>query len=289
MRLHLLTMLLAGLLAASALAAEDDEVVVGPITPDPQQQFQNFGMPNFDQMLYQNDGNPTTAEQRMRTRTELQLAEIDRVCRLSEAQKQKLQLAIRGDIQRFLSEAGVLRIRFDKLMKDQKANDPNAFNEVWQQMWQDMQPLQLRMMRGLTSTPESLLMKVLPQTLTTEQQREYRVVTAERERFRYESGIAVSLHQLEEAVALTEKQREELTKLLLAMPTPRQNGQYDMYVILIRLSAIPEKKVKPLFGADQWKSLDAHLAQYRNFRQSWVEAGILDPEDVPHPALQEEP
>jgi len=287
MRLTLLTTLLGCLLATAGFAAEDDEVVVGPITPNSQEQFQRFGMPNFDQMLYQNDGNPTLAEQRMRTRVELQLAELDRVCQLSEAQKKKLQLAVRGDIRRFLSEAAVLRNKFDKLMKDQKANDPNAFNAVWQQMWQDMQPLQLRMARGLTSAPTSLLMKVVPQTLTTEQQRQYQAVASERERFRYEASIAVSLHQLEEVVALTETQREELTKLLLALPAPRRTGQYDIYVILIRLSAFPPEKLEPLFGADQWKSFSAHLAQYRNLRKSWVEAGILDEEDFAQPAAEE--
>jgi hypothetical protein len=122
--------LLVVLFFSAGFAAEDDEVVVGPITPNPQEQFQQFGMPNFDQMLFQNDGNPTLGEQRMRARTELQLAELDQVCQLNDAQKQKLQLAVRGDMQRFMSDVAALRQRYEKLMKDQQANDPNAFNVV---------------------------------------------------------------------------------------------------------------------------------------------------------------
>jgi hypothetical protein len=278
--------LLVVLLVSASFAAEDDEVVVGPITPNPQEQLQQFGMPNFDQMLFQNDGNPTLGEQRMRARTELQLAELDQVCQLNDAQKQKLQLAVRGDMQRFMSDAAVLRLRYEKLMKDQQANDPNAFNVVWQQMWQELRPLQQRMAAGLTSAPTSLLIKVIPKTLTSEQQREYEAVAAERRRFRYEASIGVSLHQLEEAVALTEKQREELTTLLLAMPAPRHTGQYETYVILCRLEMMPNEKLEPLFTADQWKSLRLTLDQYRNVRQSWIEAGILDAEDFP-PATQE--
>src|SRR6187200_3138955 len=124
MRFKLLPLLLAGLLTVAGYAAEDDEVVVGPIAPAQPDQMQRFGMANFDQMLFQNDGNATLGEQRMRTRVELQLADLDRSCSLSDAQKQKVQLAIRGDIQRFLSEAAVLRLKFDKLAKNQKLNDP---------------------------------------------------------------------------------------------------------------------------------------------------------------------
>jgi hypothetical protein len=242
---------------------------------------------NFDQMLFQNDGNPTVGEQRMRNRAELQLAEVDRVCQLSDAQKQKLDLAVRGDMQRFLSDAALLRLKFDKLMKDQKGKDINGFNEVWQQMWQDLQPLHVRLNAGLTAAPTSLLMKVLPKTLTPEQQRAYDEVTGERRRFRYEASIGVALHELEEVVALSDSQREELTKLLLAMPTPRQFGPYEMYVVLIRMTALPSEKLEPLFDASQWKSLKKHLDQYRGVRQSWVQAGILDPEDFPEAATQE--
>jgi hypothetical protein len=267
-------------LAAACLAAEDDEVVVGPLTLDPQEQFQRFGQMNFDQMLYQNDGNATVGEQRLRARVDLQLAEIDRVCQLSDAQKAKLQLAIRGDLQRFFSEAALLRIKFDKLMKE-KGNDANGFNnEVWQQMWQDIQPLQMRMMRGLTEAQSSLLKKVLRKTLTSEQLREYDALIAERMRFRYEASIAVTLHNLEEVVALSGGQREALTRLLLEMTPPRQSGQYDMYLVLFRLGALPTEKLEPLFAPAQWKSLKAHIDQYRGVQVSWVEAGIIEQEDV---------
>ena len=51
MRLTLLTTLLGCLVATAGFTAEDDEVVVGPITVNPQDQIQRFGMANFDQML----------------------------------------------------------------------------------------------------------------------------------------------------------------------------------------------------------------------------------------------
>ena len=289
MQFKLVSLLLTCWLAAACYAVEDDEVVVGPITPNPQEQLQQFGQMNFDQMLFQNEGNPALGNQRMQARAELQLAELDRVCQLSEAQKAKLQLAIRGDIQRFLSEAGVLRLKFDKFMRDQKQNDPNAFNEVWQQMWQELQPLHIRLNAGLTAGPTSLLLKVLPKTLTTDQRREYEALIGERRRFHYEANIAVALHNLEDVIALSEAQRSAVTKLLLAMPAPRQSGQYDTYIILFRLGAIPPEKLEPLFAPAQWKQLKAHFDQYRGVRESWVAAGILEREDVDVPATQEAP
>lgn len=286
MRLHLFSLLLACLLAAACHAAEDDEVVVGPVAPEQPNQMQRFGFPNFDQMLFQNDGNATLGEQRIRARVELQLADLDRVCQLSDAQKQKLQLAVRGDMQRFLSEAALLRRNFDALMKEQ-GNDPNAFNQVWQQVAQDMQPLRQRLMQGLTTAPTSLLMKMLPNTLTPQQQRDYEAVTSERQRFRYEAAIAASLHQLEEIVSITETQREALTKLLLAMPAPRRFSHYDPFVVLCRLAIMPRNKLEPLFAPEQWKTISVHLDQYRSHREAWLEAGLVEPGDFPEPAAEE--
>ncbi|MDB5339198.1 MAG: hypothetical protein JWN70_4817, partial [Planctomycetaceae bacterium] len=80
--------------AAFTGAVEDDMVVDGPITPNPQRDMiRHFGIENFDQMLFQNDGNAAIGEQRMQVRTELKLAELDHVCQLSDEQKRKLQLA----------------------------------------------------------------------------------------------------------------------------------------------------------------------------------------------------
>lgn len=282
---HNLALLIGWLLAATAAvssgtaASEDDEIVVGPIAANAETQLQQFGFPNFDQLLFQDGGNAKQSETRMQNRIELQLAEIDRVCQLSEPQKQKLQLAARGDRQRLLSEAAMLRLKFEKLMKGQKGNDPNAFNEVWQQMHEELQPLQMRMARGLTFDPKSLFMKVLPKTLTAEQQKAYDAVASERLRFRYEASVASSLHQLDDVVVINEKQREGLTTVLLAMPPPKQSGQYNVYVIWMRLGMVPEEKLKPLFNADQWKTLKAHLDQFKNIRQGWIDAGIIDAED----------
>ncbi len=283
---------LASVLLISAVGvclAEDDVVVDGPILPNmQQQQMMRIGVGNFDQMLFQNDGNATNREEQVLTRIELQIAEVDKVCQLSDEQKQKLQLAARGDLQRLLSEAAPLRLKFNKLVKDGMLEGPNAMEE-YQRLHQELQPLQLRFNRGLTDGPTSLFMKVLPRTLTAEQQAKYDVVTTERRRFRYQAIIAVCLVNLEDIVFLSESQRDTITTLLLAMPPPRHMGQYDTYVIFARIGAIPTEKLEPLFSPRQWRALTAQLNQYRLTANSLFVSGLLEAEDLAPPVLTEMP
>ncbi|MDB5335401.1 MAG: hypothetical protein JWN70_1020, partial [Planctomycetaceae bacterium] len=190
---------------------------------------------------------------------------------------------------RFLSQADVIRVKFDKFVIAQKQNGGNAFNEAYQQMWQEIQPLQLRMNMGLSEGSDSMFMKVLPQTLTKEQKEKYAAVAAERQRFRYEANIASCLHTLEDVVFLSESQREEITKLLLAMPAPRHAGQYEMQVVNCRLGMIPAEKLESLFKPDQWKKFKPRFDQYRNVRQVYIQNGLLDPEDFAEPVAVEKP
>jgi hypothetical protein len=206
-----------------------------------------IGVGTFDQMVFQHDGNASNVEQRILTRAELQLAELDHVCQLTDQQKRKLQLAIQGDIQRLLSEAAPLRLKFNSLVKEGMLAGPNAM-EIYQNLHLELRPLQTRVQMGLTDGPEALFTKVLSRTLTPEQQSLYARTINERRRFRYEASIAVWLLNLEEVVYLSDSQRETISGLLLAMPPPRQVGQYETYVIFGRMGAIPKETLEPLFS-----------------------------------------
>jgi hypothetical protein len=265
--------------AASAAwgAADDDMVVDGPILPnDAQQQMQHFGVVNFDQWLFQPSGNARQAQQRMETQVKLQLAELERVGELAAAQRQKLELAARGDLQRFLDDVDALRRKFNAAVR----KDPNAAN----QMWQEIQPLQARQARGLTGHG-SLLAKVIPQTLTPEQSLKYEAVTIERRKFRYQAGIAVALHQLEGSVALSGQQRDALRKVLLDLPPPKAFGQYDHYLIMYRLAMLPPDKIQPLLDARQWTAMKRQLDQQRGMREFLIQQGLLTREELAEPFL----
>ena len=276
-RLHPKLLLVFALAASACLAADDDMVVDGPILPnDAQQQQMHFGVADFDQWLFQPSGNARQAQQRMETQVKLQLAELDRIGELTAAQRQKLELAARGDLQRFLDEADALRRKFNAAVK----KDPNAANE----MWQLIQPLQARQARGLTG-PGSLLAKVIPTTLTPEQSLKYEAVTGERRKFRYQASVAVALHQLESTVALKDAQRDALRKLLLELPAPKAFGQYDHYLIMYRLAMMPPDKIQPLLDARQWTAMKRQLDQQRGMREFLIQQGMLTREELAEPFL----
>jgi hypothetical protein len=268
---------LIALLPAAGFAADDDMVVDGPILPnDAQQQMEHLGVVDFDQWLFQPSGNARQGQQRLETQVKLQLAELDRIGELTAAQKQKLELAARGDLQRFLDDADALRRKFNAAVK----KDPNAAN----QMWQEIQPLQARQARGLTG-PGSLLAKVIPTTLTPEQSLKYEAVTGERRKFRYQASIAVALHQLESSVALNGEQRDALRKLLLELPPPKAFGQYDHYLIMYRLAMMPPDKIQSLLDARQWTAMKQQLDQQRGMREFLIQQGMLTREELAEPFL----
>ncbi len=265
-----------GAAAPAASAADDDEVVVGPIAAQDVQQIRHFAEADFDQLMFQNVGNSRIGEQQIRTRVQLQLAELDRLCELTEAQRQKLELAAKGDIERFLQEVDVLRRKFNALKGDQ-----NAVN----QMWQEISPLHMKQSRGLTG-PDSLLMKSLGKTLTGDQATRYEEVTLERRRFRYQASIAIALHTIEASVALKEAQRESIKSVLLELPPPRAFGQYDHYLIMFRLAGLPPEKLQPHLDARQWAALKRQFTQYRGMGETLFAQGYLDREELGQAAGQ---
>jgi hypothetical protein len=252
------------LAAPARLAADDDEIVLATEAAPDAVHVQDMRV-NIDHWLFPGAQNAEAGRQRTLARVKLLLAEIDRVCRLSEEQKQKLELAARGDTQRFFDQVEMLRAKFEPA-----ANDQDVINR----MWQEVQPLQAKQQIGLTG-PESLLVRTLPRTLDDQQQRAYQAVENERLQFRYKAAIAVALHNLEETIALRHEQREALTRLLSDLAPPRTVGRYDYYLILHRLGNIPQAKLQTLVDQRQWQPLQQALDQARRMRATLVAQGYL--------------
>ncbi len=276
-----ISMLLVGLSAilplTGSLRADDDEIVVLPAAGNPAERDEvNI---NFDQQVFVGLPNAAAGRQRLEIQIKLQLAEIDRACQLTEAQKDRLALAARGDLHRFMEQVESVRRKFDAVKHDQ---------EKLGQIWQDLQPLQNRQARGLTGQ-DTLLAKVVGKTLTDGQAKDFDTAQTERRKFRYEAAIGVALHSLEAWVALTKEQRQKLTKLLLDLPPPRVFGQYDHFLVNYRLSKLPAAKLQPIFDARQWKALQQQLAQAPNMRQHLIEQGYLSGDDFDVTAPEERP
>src|SRR5206468_1361603 len=129
---------LSGSVSLAITLADDDEIVavVAAINPD----VQEINV-NFDNWVFPGAQNAQAGRQRLLTQVDLQLAEVKRVCHLSQEQEDKLRLAARGDVGRFLDEVEKLRRKFTTAKRDRE-----AINE----MWQEVQPLQARQARGIT-------------------------------------------------------------------------------------------------------------------------------------------
>ncbi|MEK6261530.1 MAG: hypothetical protein AABP62_23270 [Planctomycetota bacterium] len=222
---------------------------------------------NFDQWIFQGNGNAAAGRARINSHLKLKLDELDRVCVLTETQKLKLTLAARGDMKRFFDQVEELRRKFLAVK-----NDQNGFNQIWQ----EISPLQQKQAAGLFGET-SIFAKTVRKTLTDEQQARYRIVLDERRRFRYRATIEVSLTSLGNTVALRHDQHEALLKLMVEeTQPPHLFGQYDNYVVMYEMSKLPAPKLKGLLDERQWKLLQQQFNQARGLEAHLVQSGIID-------------
>ncbi len=256
---------LCGLLSRSipSQAAPDD---IEPVEKAAAEGEFNIDESNFDQWIFQGNGNAAAGKERLKARLNLQIAEIDRLCGLTSDQKQKLLLAARGDSKRFFDQVEEVRRKF-LLVR----NDQHAFNNIWQ----DIQPLQRQISVGLYGET-SMFYKSLQRTLTTEQMQRYRAVQDDRRKYRYRASIEVVLTNLENTVPLKHSQHEALVQLILEeTPIPIAFGQYDQYLILHQMSKLGEGRVKPLLDERQWAQMKASFDQVRGMEQFLIQQGML--------------
>ena len=244
----------------------DDRVDVG--VPQPVFVFPDE---NFDQWLFQDMNNAAGARSRLDAQLLMRLDDLAESCGLTEVQRQKLQLAGRGDIHRLFDQIEALRRRFQTVKSDQ-----NRIGEILQAM----QPLQVAMRTNLFGET-SLFAKTLRSTLTTDQVE--RIDTADRERrmFRYRAVVALVVARIDDDLALRAEQRRRLEQLLLDETRPPAHfSQYDPMVVMVQAARLPEEKLQPLFEAPQWKSLKKQLDQARGI-EPFLKASGFHPDSDP--------
>src|SRR5262249_18403649 len=116
---------------------------------------------NFDQWVFGNLGvvNAGMARNKLESRLELEVDDLERSCGLTPVQKKKLLVAGHGDIKRFFDRVEQSRTKFAKVK-----NQQNALRMIWP----DVQPLQATMTSGLFGG-DSIFSKALRTTLSAEQ------------------------------------------------------------------------------------------------------------------------
>jgi hypothetical protein len=221
---------------------------------------------NLDAQLFQRDHSASAARRRLESTLKLKIAEVDRACQLTEAQKAKLLLAGTGDIIHFFDRYEEVRRKVDAIK-----NVPGKFQEFWELV----QPLQLALEKGLVD-PESLFDKSLHH-LAPDQRARYQAVATENREFRRRAIIEVVVASLDKKVRLRDSQRQKLLSLLTSQVKLPRKLDYEYVVVWFQFAKIPEEKLKPLFDDMQWKIVNWNRSQYKGIEQ-WLKENNVWPE-----------
>jgi hypothetical protein len=222
---------------------------------------------NFDIWVFGNTRNNLSARDRLESLLRLNVDEVERACGLSEAQRKKLLLAGHGDLKHFLDRVEEARAVFHQLKRDQ-----SRINEVFQMT----QPLAATLRTGLFGD-DSFFAKTLRSTLDPEQASRYREVLRERSQFRYQAKVNLAVANLDAAVGFTADQRRRLVELTLKETTPFEKpaGQYEGQVVLLKMSRIPEARIRAIFDDTRWRLLSRQLQQAKGMEPFLRSNGYL--------------
>ena len=250
---------------AVASPDDDDDVVEAPAAVA--QPTFVLSAQQFDQWVFAQRGDLGQGIKQLESQLSLRIEAMDRLSKLTDAQKRKLQLAGMSDIKRFSDVYESLK---QKLVNTQyPQNDVNkVFNEL--------QPLQQQWRAGVLGS-ESLFNKVLRHSLDPQQSEEGERAEQERIRFQYRAKVQLAIGTIENSMPLTAAQRKDLEKLLLEETRPPKSfGQYDVYIVLIQASKLPEKKLRAIFDEPQMRALQQMFQQNAQVEQVLRQQGLLN-------------
>jgi hypothetical protein len=225
----------------------------------------------FEQWVFQEDGNASMARRRLDSQLTWQIDSIDRASTLTEPQKIKLRLAGRGDIKRFFDRCESVKRKYQ--------SSEHEMQNFLREIQQDIHSLRVTWQGGLFRG-DSLLVKSLRNTLTGDQFARYEGIADERRAFRHRANIEKAVALLQRGVALREAQRRELITVITNETKPSRTSDHDdYYVLLLQIGRLPEEKLKPLFGETQWKIVSWQLAQFKELEPMLKQPGQLAGED----------
>jgi len=256
------------------IPAQDAPAVI--VAPQPPQNVFVLDERNFNSWAF---GKPDTSDAiraGVVSTLTLQLAEVERCCTLTIAQKEKLRLAGQGDIEQFFNRVEEKRRLYcDQPIDQQKVGQVHA----------EIVPLQTILASGLFGDG-SLFARVLRSTLGTEQLESYEQQLAERRAYRYQARVEQEVATLTRTMGLPAEQCRRLSDLIVAETRPpRAFGRYDhfrwtsqaeRYVREVRVQAPgAERIVNKALGNNRILGLIARM-----FPKTRIIHAIRDPRDV---------
>jgi hypothetical protein len=286
-RLFSLTTLLVGIWGSPAAFGQDDEEIVNddPIVPRRVLPVQvgravQFSADQIDQWVFSRWGGAAATKTRLNANLELRIDDIDRACAVTDIQKKKLRLAGMGDIKRYYDRVEDLKRKYAA-----NAGSPQAHNNIWQ----EMQPLQLELNAGLFGD-ESIFVKTVKNTLGSDQAKRYDELTRHRAAERSRATIEWFVVHLDKALGLSAVQRARLVELLVAeTPAPERFGQADFWFLMFQMTRLPEAKIRALLDEPQWRLLSRQFIQARGM-EPWLRSnGLIAQSKKPTPNVANPP
>jgi hypothetical protein len=223
---------------------------------------------NFDRWIFGNTGKAASAREQLESLLMLRIGEVERSCSLNESQKKMLLLAGRGDIKHFLNRLAEARRVFDQLRHDQK-----NINTIYQ----ETVPLAATLRIGLFGN-DSIFAKTIMSTLEVEQAERYQNFLQQRNLFRHQAKVRIAIANMDQTIGFTTDQRRRLLDLVLqeTKPSLTVSPQYESQVVLLKISKIPEGKIRQILDDSRWKVMNQQLRQSRGLEVFLKQNGFLD-------------
>ena len=200
-----------------------------------------------------------------------EIAAISSRVALTDAQKKKLQLAARGDIEQYVSRAETFRSKLTGKPMDQLQ---------YTQLMRELQPLRMSQQLGVL-VDNSLFRKTLRHTLTDEQRVRWQALERERQKSVVETAIQ-TWERMSNGLKITEPSRQKFIDVLVEYgELPETRTTYIYYVVLVEVGKL-EDRVKPILSEEVWDKLQIQIAQAKqveaNLRRSgqWPERATDD-------------
>jgi hypothetical protein len=226
---------------------------------------QQFNPEQIDQWVFNRWGGAAGAKSRLDANLALRIDDLSRACELTELQKKKITLAGLGDIKRYYDRVDDLKRSYAS-----GANQQN-FNNIWQ----EMQPLQVELSNGLFGD-DSLFVKTVKSTLSSDQLQRHDDLEHRRLAARRRASVDLFVVQIDKALGLSATQRERLTELLVSeTPPPVKYGQADYWYLMYEMTRLPESKITKILDEPQWRLLGRQFMQARGM-EPWLKSnGII--------------
>lgn len=246
--------------------------------PAPAQQFQLTDA-QFDSWVTNGRGSPA---QIVESQLAAQLDRLDDACKLSDDQRQKLLLAGRGDVERFLGEMSALRAKLSNKRYNQ--NDVN-------QIFAEIRPLAQRLEHGVLGAG-SLFAKVKDRVLDDEQRAAYRQAVVQRISYYHRAKLKLFVVALDQLAPMTADQRDKLLALLVetTQPPNRAGSQLDWWYVIVQASQTPADRVEEILDDAQQRCFQQAVQQAPQYREMLKSQNVVpfdgqnDAESAPLPA-----